>query len=312
MSQSPPRAPSNIQVITFIVILSFICALILSILSSALKKPQEVAQELDRSMQMMMAAGILNTQGYFQIQKNGKMVPAQFKAGGVLTATTALEYPNRSQLFEIYQKRLVPMLVTKEGDLVSFKKAGIDEKKYIQDHRKSGYYKLPDMLIYLILPNIEGKEKQNAQPIGYVIPINGYGLWDAIYGYLAIKPDGDTVIGIAWYDQKETPGLGAVISEPRWQRQFHGKKIFEPGPEGKTDFKSAPLGLTVIKGNVASVLGNKPKAESSIDGIPGATLTGNGVTAAYHDVLAPYRPFLIKLHEQYVKKQEKEPKEGEK
>ncbi len=46
---------------------------------------------------------------------------------------------------------------------------------------------------------------------GYVFPINGMGLWDAIYGFLAIKTDGDTVIGISWYDQKETPGLVPIF-----------------------------------------------------------------------------------------------------
>jgi Na+-transporting NADH:ubiquinone oxidoreductase subunit C len=33
----------------------------------------------------------------------------------------------------------------------------------------------------------------------------------------------------------------------------------------------------------------------------GATLTGNGVTDAYKDVLAAYRPFLLKLHEESAK-----------
>ncbi len=247
-----------------------------------------------------MAARILNPSGYFQVDKAGEFISAHLEKGVQLVPSEALEYPDRTELFDVYQHRLHPMLVTKDGDLVSFKEADINEHDYINENRKRGYYTLPYMLVYEILPNPTGDKEHDESPIGYVILINGYGLWDAIYGYLAISNDGDTVIGISWYDQKETPGLGAVITEPQWQAQFHGKKIFEESPDGTTDFKTAPLGLTVIKGDVESVMGDKPKAKSSIDGIPGATLTGNGVSAAFQDVLAPYRPFLMKLHRKYV------------
>jgi Na+-transporting NADH:ubiquinone oxidoreductase subunit C len=110
-----------------------------------------------------------------------------------------------------------------------------------------------------------------------VIPVNGFGLWDAIYGYLALDPNGDTVIGITWYDQKETPGLGANISETSWQSLFPGKVIFQESPDGSTDFKTAQLGITVVRGKVSEVYGDSPKAKSAVDGMAGATLTGNGV-----------------------------------
>ena len=131
--------------------------------------------------------------------------------------------------------------------------------------------------------------------------MNGYGLWDAIYGYLAIKPDGNTIIGIAWYDQKETPGLGANIAEPSWQKQFLGKHIFQESPDGKTDYKTAPLGIVVVKGKVQNVLGDSPKSKSAVDGMAGATLTGNGVTDAYRSVLSAYRPFLVRIASEYKK-----------
>ena len=143
------------------------------------------------------------------------------------------------------------------------------------------------------MPNEISKE---SKPEGYVIPVNGFGLWDAIYGYLAVATDGNTVIGISWYDQKETPGLGANISEAPWQDLFPGKKIFQESADGKTEFKMTPLGIVVVKGKVSEVLGTNPKSKSAVDGMAGATLTGNGVTDAYRDVLGPYRPFLMKLN----------------
>lgn len=313
MSEPQPASPrsreSNARTIIFMVILSFICALILSVLASALAGPKEIAKDLDRSKQMMIAAKILSHNGYFLIQNEaGEYVPAQLNENGILVPGTDRDIASRAQLLEVYKNRLIPYLVDAKGDLQTFEEAKIKEDEYLVKYKKSGYFKEPLKLIYEILPNQSASDKseeQKPKSVGYVIPVNGYGLWDAIYGYLAIKPDADTVIGISWYDQKETPGLGANIAESSWQSLFPGKLIFQESPSGSTDFKSAPLGIVVVKGKVSEVLGDSPKAKSAVDGMAGATLTGNGVTDAYRDVLAAYRPFLLKLHEENVQKTEK-------
>ena len=273
------------------VVLSVICAVILSILASALAAPKELAKDLDRSKQMMIAAKLFDPDGYFIIQnKDGKSVPAKYEEGILVPADKPI-FATNQEILDIYQKRLIPFLTNDKGDVKTFKELGIDENKYISDYKKTGYYKEPWKLFYEIMPN-GGASKD---PVGYVIPINGYGLWDAIYGYLALAPDADTVLGISWYDQKETPGLGANITEAPWQDLFPGKKIFQLSPNGSTDFKTAPLGITVVKGKVSEVLGDSPKAKSAVDGMAGATLTGNGVTDAYKNVLSSYRSLFIKL-----------------
>ncbi len=314
MSEPQPNiSQSSKQTIFFMVILSFVCALILSLLASALAEPKEIAKDLDRSKQMMMAAKILSPEGYFIIpDAEGNYVPAKYAKNGSLIPGSIHDRATQSQLIEVYKKRLVPFLVNDQGETTTFQQAGLNEEKYVSENRKGGYYKLPWKLLYKILPNPSSTEAASAEikPEGYVIPINGFGLWDAIYGYLAIKPDGNTVIGISWYEQKETPGLGANIADPPWQSLFPSKKIFQESAGGKTDFKTTPLGITVVKGKVAEVLGSSSKAKSAVDGMSGATLTGNGVTDAYRDVLAPYRNFLIKIHEQYEKSEKPEGKEA--
>lgn len=306
-AQEVRSGPSNLQTILFMVVLSFICAFILSILASALAKPKEVAKDLDRSKQMMIAAKILDHRGHFLIRDNeGNYVPGKYLKDGVIVPGSATDIATNNQLLEIYRQRLVPMLVDDKGNLTTFQDVGINEEEYLTSYKKTGYYRQPYKLLYKILPPVSTEEqevggKETADVEGYVIPVNGFGLWDAIYGYLAIKPDGNTVTGITWYDQKETPGLGANISEPYWQDFFPGKRLFQAGADGKTDFKSAPLGITVVKGKVAEVLGDSPKAKSAVDGMAGATLTGNGVNDAFKNVLNAYRPFLIKLHEKSEK-----------
>lgn len=299
MSESPPsKGSNNVQTIVFMVVLSFVCALVLSVLASALAKPKEIAKDLDRSKQMMIAAKILSYQGYFLLQdKEGHYQPAKASSNGTLEPGTKENIATQDQLLAVYKKRFEPLLVNDNGEAVSFDQAKVNEDDYIAKYKKIGFYKQPLKLVYAILPNTTD-EGSKEKPIGYVIPINGYGLWDAIYGYLAVMPDGNTIIGISWYDQKETPGLGANISEEPWQSNFPGKVIFQPPVSGETDFKTAPVGITVVKGKVADVLGDTPKAKTAVDGMAGATLTGNGVTDAYRDVLAKYRPFLIRVREE--------------
>lgn len=295
----------NKYTLWFMAILSLICAVILSILASALREPQMRAKELDRSKQMLIAARIISPYGYFQVQDDHQYFPAQYIRGGGLEKTDQMIYPSGEQILEVYRTRISPFLVNDRGEEKTFQETGINTQKYVQDYRKSGYYHEPLKLVYKVFANPKPEEsvQSDNRPIeGYVFPINGMGLWDAIYGYLAIRPDGNNVIGISWYDQKETPGLGANIAEPEWQSQFPGKLIFQEGPNGQTDFATAPLGIVVVKGKVSEVIGNSPKSRNAVDGMAGATLTGNGVTNAYRNVLAPYRPFLIKLHEASIKK----------
>jgi len=289
------RSFSNQQTIIFMVVLSFVCALILSLLASALKVPQEEAKEFDRSKEMLVAAQIYSSKGYFQLQENNKYVVARYAGAGVLEPGKPAHEPTKSEIMDVVRARIKPFLVDDQGIRHTFEEEKVNLDEYIADFKKKGYANLPLKLVYEILPNPDKKHAAE-KPIGYIIPVSGFGLWDYIYGYIAIKPNGDDVIGISWYEQKETPGLGANISEAPWQSLFPGKKIFQPDSAGSTDFKTSPIGITVVRGKVKDVLGSSPKAESAVDGMAGATLTGNGVTRAYKDTLTPYRPFFIRLH----------------
>lgn len=288
--------PSNMRTIIFMVILSFVCATILSILASVLAEPQELARDLYRSKQMLVAARILNpVHGYLQLKNDqGEYIPAKVEAGGRLVPGTAQDIPTSSQLLDVYRVRFVPYLTDKEGKLHTFEELHIDQKDYIAQHRKTGYYKQPYKLVTEIRPNpgLHGEE-HDAAADGYILPVNGFGLWGAVFGYLAIGPDANHVVGISWYEHIETPGLGANIAEPDWQSQFPGKQIFQANADGSVNFDSAPLGIIVVRGKVSEVYGDAPKAKSAVDGMAGATLTGNGITQAYQEVLEAYRPFLL-------------------
>lgn len=289
----------TLRTFRFIFLICFVCAFLLSSLASLLKEPQERAKELDRIQQMLLAAQIYGYDETFQIRDaQGLYIPARFDPSTqtLIPANTPVK-PSQADFFRVYALRVEPILIDEKGAVKTFAEAKVNYSTYLSQHQKSGFSSLPLKLAYRIFPNLPPKAlSEQSLPEGYVIPINGFGLWDAIYGYLAIGADGDTVLGATWYQQAETAGLGAIISLPEWQKQFPGKKVFLQAANGTTAFETTPLGLTVVKGKVSEVLGNSPKALSAVDGISGASLTGKGVTDAYADCLAPYRPFLIQVH----------------
>jgi Na+-transporting NADH:ubiquinone oxidoreductase subunit C len=110
----------------------------------------------------------------------------------------------------------------------------------------------------------------------YVIPVRGKGLWGPIWGYVALEKDMNTVYGASFGHKGETPGLGAEIAQPPFQRQFRGKKIFESG-----DFVS----VKVVKG------GAQPGDLHGVDAISGGTVTSNGVSEMLARTLKSYIPY---------------------
>lgn len=45
-----------------------------------------------------------------------------------------------------------------------------------------------------------------------------------MYAFLALDPDGRTVKNLYYYQQRETPFLGARVEDESWRKQWPGKK----------------------------------------------------------------------------------------
>ncbi len=67
--------------------------------------------------------------------------------------------------------------------------------------------------------------KEAGKTVAYALPISGQGFWAPIKGVIGIKADRQTITGIAFYEQNETPGLGAQITKNAFRSQFQGKVI---------------------------------------------------------------------------------------
>lgn len=115
--------------------------------------------------------------------------------------------------------------------------------------------------------NVSYDEFQIDGQTKYLVPVRGQGLWGPISGYIAIDNDKNTIFGSDFQHESETAGLGALITEEKFQTQFNGKKIFA---EGTSD-----IAISVVKKGSNGEL----RPENIVDGITGATLTSNGVDA---------------------------------
>lgn len=98
----------------------------------------------------------------------------------------------------------------------------------------------------------------------YVVPMVGNGLWGPIWGFIALENDYNTIYGASFDHKGETPGLGAEISQDKFQKQFKGQKIYNDNG----DFVS----VNVKKG------GASEGSKHEVDGITGGTITSDGVT----------------------------------
>lgn len=118
-----------------------------------------------------------------------------------------------------------------------------------------------------------------------ILPVYGYGLWSTMYGLIALRPDGNGIAGITFYEHGETPGLGDQIADPSWQALWEGKQLFDASGE---------LKIEVVKGRVPA---NDRLSAHHVDGISGATLTGNGVTKLLRYWMGEhaYGPYLKRL-----------------
>ncbi len=113
-----------------------------------------------------------------------------------------------------------------------------------------------------------------------IFPVRGVGYQSMLYAFLALRSDANTIAGLTFYEQGETPGLGARVTDADWQALWPGKTLAD---------ENGDIRISVVRGQSRSPL--------EVDGISGATRTGNGVSNMLHFWLGEYGfgPFLRRV-----------------
>ena len=256
-----PDVNSTRYTFVFATVISVVCALAIAVAAVGLRSQQEANALLFKQKNVLLAAGLL-------------------KPG---------DDPSKKEILGLFDEHIKVRLVDlATGELVPLEKlepTTYDQRRARADPATSRTAP-PNPAQVSRLPNWGGVffVMKDGKVEQVVLPIEGVGMWGTLYGLLALDRDGNTVRGLTFYEQKETPGLGGEISNPKWQALWQGRKVY--------DEKWEPQ-LVVIKGQA----GPPDKDPHRVDGLSGATITSNGVsrTVAFWMSNDGYGPFLKKF-----------------
>lgn len=241
-------------ILTIAIVLSLVCATLVSLAAVGLKPIQDKNAALEKKLNILGAAGI-------------------YKAG--------------DDVDKVFADNIVAIAIDlKTGQPTdAIDPATFNAVKAAKDPKtgmvlKDDPAKIGGIAHYAVVYQL--KEGDTVKKV--ILPIRGYGLWGTMFGFLAMNTDGKTIEGLTFYDQKETPGLGAEILNPSWQAKWVGKKPYAKGE--KPDMQL-----------VKTVSNNPETAQHQVDSLAGATLTSRGVQNTINFWLSQqgYGPYLHTL-----------------
>ncbi|WP_299396209.1 Na(+)-translocating NADH-quinone reductase subunit C [uncultured Gelidibacter sp.] len=257
------RTDKNSYTILFAVVMVVVVGALLAFTASSLKPSITENQRLEKQQNILYALGINDNDESNAVFISTAKAPEAFKNN--VTDQLVITIDASGKIVKT-QTRDEYVAETKQEPYL------IDVKKE-QENAKNGKNRK--------LPLFVGQRDGNTY---YVAPIYGKGLWDAIWGYVAV--DKDMVVQGAYFDHKgETPGLGANIKQRYFMDDFIGEHLLSEDGVFK--------GITVAKGNADPK--NNNKTDNAVDAIAGATITGDGVTAMIKSDLKLYKPYFDTL-----------------
>lgn len=252
-----PNKDSLTNTLLVATVLCLVCALVVSAAAVVLKPIQSKNAQLDRKKNILVVTGFtkqdIDSAGgieklfaeRFDVQiidlRTGERASEECKAAVEKAKDRPIQDID-SEFDQLWASKTPPskglsVELTKQEDICGIKKREIYSQVFV-------------------LKDKSGK------PERYVFPVRGNGLWSLMQGYLAVEPDFQTVAGLTFYQQAETPGLGGEVENPQWKSKWLEKKIY-------TD--SGEVALKVIKGDQSS-------NPNGVDALSGATITSNGVS----------------------------------
>ena len=237
----------NSYTIIYSIIMVVLAAVLLAVAATSLKPAQQENEKIDKMEQILRSIG---------------------------------QTPAKSEVKNAYSKFIKEeilldgegtVLKTFKGDELTNSEAFNNNTELEMKLLKKGEKSAKDVRLNAFVADVEGK-------LVYILPLNGAGLWNKIWGYISVDAtDHSTVFGADFGNAGETPGLGAEISTTRFADQFKGKELYKEGV-----FK----GIAVVKP------GHTAEGQDAVDGISGGTLTSNGVHDMLKASLAPFSKFL--------------------
>ena len=249
---------SRTKTIVVALVLCLVCSVMVSTAAVSLLPLQEANQALDRKRNILVIAGMM---------RDGVSI---------------------DELFKDIEARVVDL---DSGEFVDVDPESFDQEKAARDPAQSVQLgKETDIASIRRRPNqatVYLVRDAQDQLETIILPVNGQGLWAAMYGFIALEGDANTVRGFGFYQHGETPGLGGEVDNPAWRGLWPGRQVFDENGE---------VAIQVIKGTVVDTT---PNPEFKVDGLAGATLTSRGVDNLVRFWMGEqgFKPFLTNISE---------------
>ena len=252
---------STNKILTVAFLLCVVCSILVSVAAVGLHERQERNKAEEKKKNILVAAGIYDEALPLDAQFN-IILPrlVDLETGMFSDEFDVTTFDSRSAVRDAATRYEIPA----EKDL-----AGIKAHSRIQE-------------VYMVMDDKELRQ--------VILPVYGKGLWSTMYGFISLDADLTTVIGFAFYEHGETPGLGGEIDNPNWKKLWPGKRIYDD--EGNTR-------IEVLKGRVDR---DSKNAIYQVDGLSGATLTARGVSNLLQYWMGEngYQPLLARLKREGV------------
>lgn len=187
------------KTLTVALALCIVCSVVVSTAAVVLQPMQERNQELDRKSNILQVANLYEPGMDVGEVFKEKITP---RVVNLKTGEYSERFdPQTYNQFEAAKDPATSRTLSGEEDM-----AGIGREE-------------THATVYLV------GDPQDPEQI--ILPIRGQGLWGLMRGFLALKGDGDTIIGISYYSHSETPGLGGKVDNPSWKAQWQGKEVYK-------------------------------------------------------------------------------------
>ncbi len=257
-----PKLDSTRYTVLFATGVSVACALLVATAAVGLRSQQEANAQLYKQKNVLLAASLAQAGEKLSADEVQKVFDQRITMRALDLKTGRLMPPDTFDIKGYDQRKA-------RSDPALSRAAPANEAKVVR---------LPNVGTVYQVKGADGNVEQ------LVLPIEGMAMWGTVYGFLALDRDGTTVRGLTFYEQKETPGLGGEIANPKWQALWVGRKAY--------DENWSPQ-LAVIKGQA----GPPDKDPHHVDGLSGATITSNGITRVVRFWLSAdgYAPYLKTL-----------------
>lgn len=247
---------STLYTLGFAAAVCVVCSILVSGAAVALKSRQQQNVLLDRQFQVLAVAGVIE--------------PGDSLSRGAIQQRFADNI--EIHVVDLESGAIADDAVEGAVDMVAMAKD--PEQSQPAPENKAGVLRIPKYA------SVHQVVKDNEVEM-YILQVWGQGLWSTMYGYIAIDRDCNTIQGLTFYEQGETPGLGGEVDNPKWKSCWPGRKAFDENGEPA---------LVAVKGGAGSV----EEDPHGFDAISGATITSRSVQYLLNFWLgdAGYGPYL--------------------